>query len=437
MKMVCIILLFLSLDIHAEMVTFNEIWSQIRTNSPAQQAAELQIHAAEEASSRASRHWLPRLYLDVKVYRTNDPGQSLMGLLQQRQIQANDFNPNLLNRPDATTYSRGALGLDLPLFEGGMKTAQAALYQNTVSAQKSAAKQTQIDQYAVVGKSYGSIIVLKNQIEKLNAISVEIQKLIKSYQIGQKSNPVGYSGLLGMRSLSNRITGLLEHYKSQQNAYYGTLNEMGYKNSNWTTENLRIQKFIEKYLTSITDSTSNKVQSSIENIKVAQNIAEMEKARFMPRLGAFAEGYLFNGNRDAADGYMAGLYLQWNLFDPSDFGKLKEARLKTLSGEKQVQALIQQEKSEKIIADESDKAMRINLSLIEDSDKLLSEQMNVASTLFRNGSISALQLVEILNRRTDLIAQQNELEMNLIKTVSDKITKYDFQILSQSANEVR
>jgi hypothetical protein len=52
----------------------------------------------------------------------------------------------------------------------------------------------------------------------------------------------------------------------------------------------------------------------------------------------------------------------------------------------------------------------------------------MTETLFRNGSINALQIVEILSRRADLITQQGEAELGLIKVGSQVITKQKFDI---------
>ncbi len=418
-------------------LSFKEVWSQIESTSPAQEAAHLQVQSLEEARARADRHWLPKVYVDARTYQTNDPGQSFFGLLEQRKVTQSDFDPNALNHPGTSTYTRGALGLDLPLFEGNMKVSQSALYDHSLKAQKMTSSQIQLEQYSQVGIAYGSIIVLQAQIEKLNNVSDEIQKLLKRYQIGQKSNPVGYSGLLGLKSLANRISGLLEQYKAQEQAYYKTLKEMGVQNQGWTPEAVPSQKFVEDYLSLQKNEgieSSYQVQAQLDNVKAAKEMAKMERARYMPRIGAFAESYTFNGSRDTANGYSAGLYLQWNLFDPADFGRYKEARIKAMAGEKQVQALIQQQNAEKAIADETEGALRSNLKLLQESDQLLNEQMKVSTTLFRNGSITALQLVEILNRRADLISQQNDLELSLIKTASSKITKYEFQIPFQTGN---
>lgn len=427
--------LAISLRASAQTLPFGEVWKQVSESSPMQQAAHLQTESLQESYGRSNRHWLPRIYVDARTFRTNDPAQSFFGFLEQRQVRQTDFDPSELNHPDAATFTRGALGVDLPLYEGGLKMNQVSLYDHALNAQKHESSQIEIEQYAQASLAYASIAILKSQIEKLNTIELEIQKLLKSYQIGQKSNPVGYSGLLGMKSLSNRLSGLLEQYKAQQQAYYKSLAAMGVKTVSWVPDSLNTVKFVDQYLSSQAEtSMSHKIKAGQDNAKVSMDMAEMEKARFLPRVGAFAESYTFNGSRDSATGYNAGLYLQWSLYDPSDVGRYKEAKLKAQANEKQVQAMAQQENAELAVAIETDAALRSNLKLLEDSDKLLNEQMQVATTLFRNGSISALQLVEIMNRRTELVMQQNDLELNLIKTAANKITKNNFQIPFQSRN---
>jgi hypothetical protein len=63
-------------------------------------------------------------------------------------------------------------------------------------------------------------------------------------------------------------------------------------------------------------------------------------------------------------------------------------------------------------------ALTKTLITLADSEKLLDEQIKIANTLFRNGMINALQLVEVLSRRVDLVGLQTEARMNLINVES-------------------
>lgn len=422
-------LIMFGFSAQAEQISLKKVWSEIFQSSPGFKAAQLESQAAVEAKDRTSKHWLPRLYIDARTYQTNDPGQSFFGLLEQRSLKQSDFNPDSINHPDAETFTRGALGVDLPLYEGGMKQAQYELQSHLALSQDHEALNMKVEQYSQVAKAYGSLGVLDQQKQKLLALKQVIDRLLKSYQLGSKSNPVGYSGLLGLKSLSNRIQGLLVQYEAQSKAHYQALNEMGFKDSNWSPLFDNSVSFIEKYFAvTSSESSSFKIDSMKEKSIVAQEASNMEKARFRPRVGAFAESYLFNGNRDSANGYTAGLYLQWSLFNPADYGTNKEAQIKSMAAQKYTEAMEQKEKAEKYALDQSIVALKQNISLLDDSQKILTEQSQVAENLFRNGTINALQFVEVLNRRVDLITQQADAGLNLLETSSNRVLKTHFEL---------
>lgn len=416
----------------AKSLAFEEAWKIINEGSAAQESSRLQGEAYAEAHARAARHWLPRLYIDAKSYQTDDPGNSFFGLLEQRALQASDFNPDSVNHPDSHLYTRGALGVDLPLFEGGMKSSQVDMYQHLSRAQEKATSQVQIEQYAQVGLSYGSLSVIEQQKNKLQVLNEEIERMIKGYQLGNKSNPVGYSGLLGMRSLANRLNGLIKQYEAQSKSHFVALNEMGLKGGDWSPVAIDSSEFVKKYLaTSVASEASYKIETSLENVKASEKMASMERAKFLPRVGAFAESYVFTGSRNSANGYSAGLYLQWSLYDPANYGSRREALLKAKSAAKFAEASGERERAEREALIETIKSLNENINLLNDSYKILLEQSKMTATLFRNGSINALQIVEIVNRRADLIIQQGEAELGLLKASSELITKQKFDIAAQ------
>lgn len=432
--------LFISLSCmiaKAEELPFPSVWNQINSGSAAQEASKLQTEAIAESKARASRHWLPKLYLDIKSYQTNDPGSSFFGLLEQRSLLQTDFNPDAINHPDSHIYTRGAIGVDVPLYEGGMKSSQVEALTSALQAQKNAKSQVQLEQYAQVSFAYAAIAITKKQQDKITELGTQIERLLKNYQLGNKSNPVGYSGLLGMKSLSNRLSGLKNQYDAQSKSYFIMLKELGLKNEGWSPDQKSTITFVDQYLP-VTNQNANlqssyKVESLKENAKSNEHAITIEAAKNLPRVGAFAEGQLFNGNKDTANSYMAGVYLQWNLFDSSTYGAEKEARLKAQSIAKSAQALEQQERSERMALIESMTATRRNIELLEDSYKILLEQSKITETLFKNGSINALQFVEVLSRRADLITQQGEAELGLVKAATEAITKENFNVAQHLA----
>jgi outer membrane protein TolC len=433
-----VFVLFIINSANAELLSFESVWNKINQSSALQEASRLQTQVYSESQTIASRHWLPRLYLDAKGFQTNDPGASFFGLLEQRSIQQNDFNPTNLNEPDGRFFTRAALGVDLPVYEGGTKSAKLQSLKHSVAAQQNETSQIQIEQYAQVGQSYVSIAILDQQKNKLEELNSEITHLIKNYQLGSKSNPVGYSGLLGMKSLANRLNGLISKCVAQNRSYYAMLSEMGLKDLQWTPAIKDAMAFVNHYFPIRPNSTAIEpsfvIASSMENAKAIEQMEKMEKGKFLPRVGLFAEAYAFNGNRDLANGYNAGIYLQWNLFNPSDYGSGKEARLKSQVASKNTEALYQHERAEWAGLQQSTKSLQENIRLLDESYQILMEQSKITGKLFQNGSINALQIVEILNRRADLIVQQGEAELALAGTASQTITKEKFDITNHISN---
>jgi hypothetical protein len=61
-------------------------------------------------------------------------------------------------------------------------------------------------------------------------------------------------------------------------------------------------------------------------------------------------------------------------------------------------------------AEEAVAAIRANLGILVENEGLLEEQTRTARVLFKNGSINALQLVEVYSRRAESIEQRARLE---------------------------
>jgi outer membrane protein TolC len=138
-----------------------------------------------------------------------------------------------------------------------------------------------------------------------------------------------------------------------------------------------------------------------------------EKAKFLPRLGLFAQGDLYGGNRAAATSYSSGAYLQWDLFSAPNFGAIGQAEHQAAAAQAKADELKNKLASDHVAAESGAKASERSLTLLDESADLLEEQTQTARGLFRSGSINALQLVEVLNRRADLLVNRAQVELQL------------------------
>jgi hypothetical protein len=227
---------------------------------------------------------------------------------------------------------------------------------------------------------------------------------------------------------------LHSHYDSLLVANRAALKEMGLTDPlSWQPEKTSTVDLVTKATGKFGAGPSSNLKSLQLQAAAAQDMSKAELARHLPRVGAFAETYAFDGDRDQSDGYTAGLYLQWNLFNPNDFGRRREAQYKARAAESYARAMGQNENATRAGLDAASQSLQQNLNLLADSDKLTIEQLRVAESLFRNGAINALQFVEVLSRRADLIAQKTEAEIQYLKITAEKMQKSEFAVSNETA----
>ncbi len=415
-------LLALSFPVMAEMnvKSFDEIWEQLHKNSLSHQSLEQEKVAQDEAKARSERHWWPKAYVAGQWFSTNDPAQVFFNHLGQRSVGSADFNPSQLNQPGRKTFQAATLGLDLPLYEGGFKAQQVTMYEKLVRAAELDLKAKKTEEYSELGRHYGQLIVYHQQSSKLNNLKEELIKILKSYQVGSQSNPVGYSGVLGLKAVQNRMTGMLDEFQlkmiQSQKWIQGKMND----ESTWKVDHDQdLKKYLEKNLAPQTSQSYSTMLLAQELKASTMNEAKnMEKARFLPKVGVFAQSNLYQGQRDSSTSQVYGLYLMWEIFNNDSYGRLGEASAKARAAEAKVAAYKQEEKIAMEQLDEAKQTLDRNLDLLNETDALMLEQTQNAMKLFRSGLLSALQLAEVLNRRVDLIQQKNQVQIQSLEVHS-------------------
>ncbi len=424
MKAFILMAFVLSSNVFAKDMQFENLWQNINSNSKALKASSEQVEASKLNLSRSEKHWLPKLYMAGQSYITNDSGAYMFGLLSQRKIEQADFNPATLNEPGSNHFIKGALGINLPLYEGGMKESIRKASSFQFESKKSEDGKNKVEYYSEIAKNYFVLVSLNSQKLELKKVSNNLELIISKYQIGNKGNMVGYSGLLGLKSLRNRLSAINDENTAKTTAYSKALNELAELNDTLSfTGSENIQQLLKEYLASNDSySPSNKIKSFQYNALAASEVVGAEKSRNLPRIGAFAEGNVFNGKRDTATGYATGLYINWNLFSGDDVGASNEAVHNSYAAKYYAEAMSQKEKIEFDAQNTMEETLVKTLGTLEDSQKLLDEQMIIANNLFKNGMISALQLVEVLNRRIDLVNSKTEVETKLVEAKAKKIT---------------
>lgn len=437
-------------------VPFSDVWEKIKSESHALKATVMEKQAAKISKERASRHWLPRIYTDVRSMTTNDPATNFFMKLGQRSANESDFStrsmrsrvsnfidtnnnpytnintntmnllaPDTLNNPGTNTYQKGSLGVDIALYEGGSKTAIAKAEEINLKAIEEKQKFTEIHEYTEAVSIYGQLQISNRFAIKINSMKEELTSLIKSYQLGARSNPVGYSGLLGLKALKNRIEGMeIENNARIQSLKDNLESATGGLPANWAVENKSTSEYIEAYLKTKTEIDSNNIEPSYRvkamknQAKAIDTKADAEQARFLPKVGLFGEGNAYRGDRATAMSYNVGFYAQMNLYSPEEYGAYEQAKLNGKAVKEQAENL---KKEEEVVIKklfQMNNALNKNWDLLIESEKLMDEQLKTAKQLFSSGSINLIQLTEVLSRKTDLIVDMARVESDMIQIKS-------------------
>ncbi|TGL69445.1 TolC family protein [Leptospira kmetyi] len=454
-------LIFLSLissfsgEVFAENVLeFSEVWEKIRVESATLQTKASEVKTNEIVKNRSSKHWLPKIYADARAFRTDDPTLNFMGKLGQRSANASDFsteslryqpsnfldssnqpyngvNPNnanlfakdTLNHPGNNSYSKGTLGIELPLFEGGGKVAAHTIREKRFHAVLSEDKYIRILEYSKAALSYQSIVLAEENLARIENLSEQIRNFLNRYRIGNRSNPVGFSGQLALQSLQLLLNVSKKEFESlkksaEENLFLGApgLDE------NFRPKINTLFSFADRYLPipKEKDSLHTPLSEAYRfQSEEAQEGIEAEKAKFLPKIAAYAETYAYNGARNQANSYNAGVYLQMNLLDPSDLGALDEAKAKAETAKKKSKEIRKNEENRFKILVSREKIIFDNLNSIYESMRLQEEQLQVSQKLFRNGTIQAPQMAESFSAMANLLKLKSSSELEYLKIRSE------------------
>jgi outer membrane protein TolC len=399
---------------------FGRIWNLVKSNSPAMKGALYEFEAAKIGTERAGRHGYPRVYFTGRAFATNDPGASFMYTLQQRQVGLADFTPTALNQPGNSFFEQGTLGIDLTLYEGGGRVAQAEAAGRVAEGKSWESKAQVISDYAQAANDYAALLILTKVRKDLLELREGVSGIVEHYTIGSKSNPVGYSGLLGLKNLLNRIDGLLVENEGTVASKRSSIQTLAINlPDDWQPSPDRSKNFLAKVFSNAdSDPIPAAVQAARMGAEALERAKDGEKAKFLPKVGIFAQGDLYGGSRTTATSYTSGAYLQWDLFSAPNLGAVTQSEQLASAAAARADQLRNKMNGDHVTAKANLISTEKNIILLDESAKILEEQTQITRGLFRNGSINALQLVEVLNRRADLLTHRTEAELNLAQIKS-------------------
>ncbi|WP_338635625.1 TolC family protein [Spirobacillus cienkowskii] len=406
-----------------EEISFPKIWEMVVKNSYINKSLNLMIESSNSSVDRQSRYWLPSLYVNSQFMSTNDPTLTFINYLGEGQVKQEDFVPSTLNTPSYNSFNSTQIGLNFLLYDGSSRASYSKAQKHASKALEYKKNSELVNLYVKTLREYSNIINAENYLKELNETEKNVEKLINNYHIGEKSNPVGYSGLLSLKAIMNKINFLIHDINTNIKNSKVTLNLMaGNKNKEWKILNLPIEKFVSIYFNKSNSSPSS--YQYLEQMEKSFSIKEKitaEKAKYLPKIGLFSQANIFGGDRGIKKSYIFGINITLN-FMASDLGAASEVELLSQAKEEAAREIDLSEKIMSEISEENLRSINVKLDLTLNNEEILNEQLKVLSSLFKNGSTSVAQITEVYNKKTDILQNKYTLKKYLLDADLAKIS---------------
>ncbi len=252
------------------------------------------------------------------------------------------IEPKALNYPKARTHYITKATFKIPLFTGGMLTNYKKITKKLYEMSKlDTAKVRSIKRFELK-KTFYNIGLVNNYISNLSNIKRNIQKLKSVIKEMQKEGYAVETDYLEVDAKLAEVEAMLDQARLNKRLAYQFLSFL----LNRDVDSVRAPKRPPHKPTvtkEVIEERSLDVAKAKLGLEITNDAIAVEKAKFLPKVGAFAEyGYADNKLLPKSiakkDFYTVGVQATWNLFNGgADKASLEKAKLNRLKVAAQVQ----------------------------------------------------------------------------------------------------
>lgn len=409
-----------------EILDFPKIWEMVYTHNPLFEIIDYEIQSSFEKAKRNSRHYLPIITLDSKIYFSNDPANQFFQYLNQAKVKSSDFQISNLNSPSDNYFYNTEIEAYLPIYHGGYFSAlqHASEYSNIALKNKNEYKK--IKKYNEILFNYANLILLNDLEFSIINIEKYTNKKISNYNIGKKSNLLGYSGLLTLKSIKNKLDILLKEISTDIKNTKNYLNIMsGIQSIEWETSSISFENLIKIYSNPTKmEKYSYQAKAEISHANALKEQSIVERSQYLPKIGFFAKENLFYGSRGFNSTYFAGINFKID-FSPTSYGSDNEYNILSNSHKKAAEEILLNDNYLIKKSTENIDLLYKKIDIINNEENILNEQIEVLEKLYKNGNINIIQIAELINKKSDIIKFKANIRQKLL------LLKLDIFLCSQ------
>ncbi|MCF1420333.1 TolC family protein [Mangrovimonas futianensis] len=346
--------------------------------------------------------FLPNITASHTGLSTTNPLMAFGSKLNQGILTASDFNPDLLNNPDAVQNFATKFEIQQPLInmDGFLQRKAAKSKMDAMSL-----KQERTEDYMVfeVDKAYMQLQLAYKGIEVLEKALLTAEA---NYKMATDNFNQGYlqkSDLLAVEVRVTEIQNQLQIAKSNvQNGsnYLAFLMDANQDLIYKPTDSLQVENLNDFNDTSVAEDRSD-IKAMAMATDAYKTMYQADKMTFLPRLNAFGSYELYDEHifQAGSNGYVVGAQLSWDILNGTKrFGKAQKSKSEYQKSQLEYEQYVSQSqlelnKAKRMLVDAKNKLVLSKLAM-EQSE----ESLRIRKNRFEQG----------LEKTTDLLMSETQ-----------------------------
>ncbi len=391
-------------------ISKTELLQKIADKNLQVQIAEQSFQSAKADYRQSAALFLPNLNVSYTGISTNNPLMAFGSKLNQAILTPQDFDPTLLNNPDATQNFETKIEILQPIIniDGiyGRQAAKAKMeaYQLQTERTKEYVALEVSKAYMQLQLSYKAVNVLQKALETGNANL----KLVNNYFA---QGMLQKTDVLNVQVRVNEISNQLQYAKSNvQNAsdYLGFLINEDTQGKTFKPSESLSSNIAATSVNALLSDNRKDILAMDKSSEAYLKMMKSSKMSLLPRLNAFGSYLMYDRSilGTQANGYLVGAQLSWNLFDGyKTIGKFEKAKVDFQKSEVEAS---QYKKQSQMELSKSNRQLQDAFNKVQLS-KLAFEQSQEVFRIRQNRFTQGLEkTTDLLQAETQMI--QKELE---------------------------
>jgi outer membrane protein TolC len=375
--------------------------------------AKLDIDKTRAQYRQTNAVFLPQLSFEYNAVSTTDPLNVFGFKLKQEAVSQQDFNPALLNDPDAYENYSAKFELRQPLFNPDRMMQRGAVKSELNSAGEQLQGTKNYIRYQVRNQYY-RLLLHTRQLEVLGSAlktAAEHRRQAQNFYdeglISREDFLASRVYELEMESRMIQTENQLENVREEMALLLGLSGTVAVV----PTESLRITEGITIPSDLVSIRVNNAQTRAVEyRVQAAERMARSARFSFLPKINLFGS-YEYNDSGFGAFGansYMIGANLRWNIFSGfSQAGKIMEARADLKKAESMQQSHLFEMENRVRNAYRTLQHAEKELELTNEAISQSTEDVKIRSNRYRQG----------MARTTDLLEAETKLAESRLKNV--------------------